>query len=94
MKIQDLLESGAEEDVYLLISKELRSINLLHSQFNELIKILGYDTAIQKITSQLNNADEDWYIIVVSNNSPKLTKLLNKLKLEKQKLIDRMNSGV
>ena len=95
MKISELTESLAEEDVNNLIVKYSAALRRISQNFSTNANIYGYETAFVTARSAIIAMSEsDFYIELISRSNPKVTKSFQKYMSLRNQILTKIKSGI
>lgn len=95
MKVIELFESLIEQDIRNCIDKKIIELQKILNHFDVRVSVVGYQTVANEVLNYLEkDSSIDYYISIISTSNPKLQKSVIKLNNIRQKLINRINSGI
>lgn len=98
MKIYDIFESAENDDDLLArFTKRTNTINRMVEEFNEKIKVVGYDEASEKLKNYLNTVEGNDLLVrlfVANSQSNKVKTKYDALTALIESVKERLGSGI
>ena len=94
MKAVELYESAEEQEIFNTIRTKIQTINVLLKNFDTSVNAVGYEGAVRLVEDHLRDAAPGWYYEFMTTQNIKIAHSMKILEQTRNKLLQKIHSGV